>query len=648
MKRIQKLPDHLVNQIAAGEVVERPASALKEMMENSLDAGASKVTVDLAQGGIKLIRVTDNGNGITADDLPLALDRHATSKIASLDDLESVATLGFRGEGLASVASVSRLTLTSRPHDAEHAHQIIAIDGTLHPVEPAAHPAGTSVEVVDLYFNTPARRKFLKSDNTEYAHCAATFERIALAHPQVEFTLRHNGKVIWRLPQQSVAERVGALLGKDFVEAALPLDTQAAGLGLTGFVASPTYSKANRDAQYFFVNGRFVRDKTAQHALRQAYRDVLHHERHPAYALFFTLDPAGVDVNVHPTKIEVRFRESQAVHQFLFHSVHRALAATTAGASPAVQLPGQTAGNTQLAPAAPQAAPAGIIPTASTAVPQQAGLFPPRSAANVGRTPSAQPFRYEQQRMPLEVAREAIGIYDKQFAGLREQERSQPSAVTLPQAPVAASTTQAASPALPEASDGIPPLGFALAQLHGVYILSQCEDGLIVVDMHAAHERIVYERLKTALETDAIPMQPLLLPVSFAADRFEVATVEEYGDAMKKLGVELAVLSPTQVAVRGMPVWLKEGNAVELARAVLKDVREHGLTQVMTERRNELLATMACHGAVRANRQLTLPEMNALLRDMEATERSGQCNHGRPTWSRLGMRDLDALFMRGQ
>lgn len=648
MKRIQKLPDHLVNQIAAGEVVERPASALKEMMENSLDAGASKVTVDLAQGGIKLIRVTDNGNGITADDLPLALDRHATSKIASLDDLESVATLGFRGEGLASVASVSRLTLTSRPHDAEHAHQIIAIDGTLHPVEPAAHPAGTSVEVVDLYFNTPARRKFLKSDNTEYAHCAATFERIALAHPQVEFTLRHNGKVIWRLPQQSVAERVGALLGKDFVEAALPLDTQAAGLGLTGFVASPTYSKANRDAQYFFVNGRFVRDKTAQHALRQAYRDVLHHERHPAYALFFTLDPAGVDVNVHPTKIEVRFRESQAVHQFLFHSVHRALAATTAGASPAVQLPGQTAGDTPLAPAASPAAPAGIAPTASTAAPQQAGLFPPRSTANVGRTPPAQPFRYEQQRMPLEVAREAIGLYDKQFAGLREQERSQPPAITLPQAPVAASPAQAASPALPEASDGIPPLGFALAQLHGVYILSQCEDGLIVVDMHAAHERIVYERLKTALEADAIPMQPLLLPVSFAADRFEVATVEEYGDAMKKLGVELAVLSPTQVAVRGMPVWLKEGNAVELARAVLKDVREHGLTQVMTERRNELLATMACHGAVRANRQLTLPEMNALLRDMEATERSGQCNHGRPTWSRLGMRDLDALFMRGQ
>ena len=637
MKRIQKLPDHLVNQIAAGEVVERPASALKEMLENSLDAGASKITVDLAQGGIKLIRVTDNGNGIAADDLPLALDRHATSKIASLDDLESVSTLGFRGEGLASVASVSRLTLTSRPHDAEHAHQIIAIDGTLHPVEPAAHPAGTSVEVVDLYFNTPARRKFLKSDNTEYAHCAATFERIALAHPQVEFTLRHNGKVVWRLPQQTVAERVGALLGKDFVEAALPLDTQAAGLGLTGFVASPTYSKASRDAQYFFVNGRFVRDKTAQHALRQAYRDVLHHERHPAYALFFTLDPAGVDVNVHPTKIEVRFRESQAIHQFLFHSVHRALASTTAGASPAVQLHEQPVAE----PGATATTAAAFAPPHHT--PQQASLLPARPSANVGRTPLPQTYRYEQQSIPLHVAREAIGVYDKQFAGLRDEERQQP-AISQALAPTAASPTVM----LPAASEGIPPLGFALAQLHGVYILSQCEDGLIVVDMHAAHERIVYERLKTALEADAIPMQPLLLPVSFAADRFEVATVEEHAEDMQRLGVELAVLSPTQIAVRGMPVWLKEGNAVELARAVLKDVREHGLTQVMTERRNELLATMACHGAVRANRQLTLPEMNALLRDMEATERSGQCNHGRPTWSRLGMRDLDALFMRGQ
>ena len=642
MKRIQKLPDHLVNQIAAGEVVERPASALKEILENSLDAGADRISVDLAQGGIKLIRVSDNGGGIAAADLPLALDRHATSKIGSLDDLENVATLGFRGEGLASVASVSRLTLTSRPHDAEHAHQIVAIDGTLHPVEPAAHAPGTSVEIVDLYFNTPARRKFLKSENTEYAHCEATFERIALAHPQVEFILRHNGKVVWRLPQQSLAERVGALLGKDFVEASLPIDTGAAGLTLSGFVASPTYSKASRDAQYFYVNGRFVRDKIAQHALRQAYRDVLHHDRHPAYALFFTLDPANVDVNVHPTKIEVRFRESQGIHQFLFHSVHKALASTTAGASPAVTLDdGQPAGNdaTVAANVGRNEDTLAAFGTAAAAV---------READSPPRMPFQQP-RYEQQAMPLHVAREAIGGYQRQFAGLREEERSltpagNPTAGSTLATPLAAANLAA----LPDASDGIPPLGFALAQLHGVYILSQCEDGLIVVDMHAAHERIVYERLKNALEEDTIPMQPLLLPVSFAADRFEVATAHEHGEAMQRLGIELAPLSPTQIAVRGVPVWLQDGNPVELARAVLKDVREIGLSQVLTERRNELLATMACHGAVRANRQLTLTEMNALLRDMEATERSGQCNHGRPTWSRLSMRDLDNLFMRGR
>ncbi|BBF86022.1 DNA mismatch repair protein MutL [Aquitalea magnusonii] len=632
MKRIHKLPDHLVNQIAAGEVVERPASALKEMLENSLDAGASKITVDLAQGGIKLIRVTDNGGGIAADDLPLALDRHATSKIASLDDLEQVGTLGFRGEGLASVASVSRLTLTSRPADSAHAHQIIAIDGALHPVEPAAHAPGTSVEVVDLYFNTPARRKFLKSENTEYAHCEATFERIALAHPQVEFMLRHNGKVIWRLPAQDMQARVGALLGKDFIAEAITVETAAGSMTLSGFVGSPTYSKASRDAQYFYVNGRFVRDKTAQHALRQAYRDVLHHERHPVYALFLSMDPAGVDVNVHPTKIEVRFRESQAIHQFLFHSINKALAATSAGSSSPV--PAQ-----------------GDINTSANVSEPQAALFPPRSpapASGGGNHTPARPFSYQQQSMPLHVAREAIGTYDKMFGGLREEESRLAQEAAVPASPLPAMLSPSQLQALPQASEGIPPLGFALAQLHGVYILSQCEDGLIVVDMHAAHERIVYERLKTALEADTIPMQPLLLPVSFAADRMEVATVHEHGEQMKQLGVELAPLSPTQIAVRGVPVWLQDGNPVDLARAVLKDVREFGLSQVLTERRNELLATMACHGAVRANRQLTLTEMNALLRDMENTERSNQCNHGRPTWSRLSMKDLDNLFMRGR
>jgi DNA mismatch repair protein MutL len=528
MKRIHKLPDHLVNQIAAGEVVERPASALKEMLENSLDAGASKITVDLAQGGIKLIRVTDNGGGIAADDLPLALDRHATSKIASLDDLEQVGTLGFRGEGLASVASVSRLTLTSRPRRA-HAHQIIAIDGALHPVEPAAHAPGTSVEVVDLYFNTPARRKFLKSENTEYAHCEATFERIALAHPQVEFMLRHNGKVIWRLPAQDMQARAAALLGKDFIAEAITVETAAGSMTLSGFVGSPTYSKASRDAQYFYVNGRFVRDKTAQHALRQAYRDVLHHDRHPVYALFLSMDPAGVDVNVHPTKIEVRFRESQAIHQFLFHSINKALAATTAGSSSPV--PAQ-----------------GDINTSANVSEPQATLFPPRSPAPASggssHTP-ARPFSYQQQSIPCMWRARPLALTTRCFPACAKKKavcRQHPQ-----QQPPARHAVAKQLQALPQASEGIPPLGFALAQLHGVYILSQCEDGLIVVDMHAAHERIVYERLKTALEADTIPMQPLLLPVSFAADRMEVATVHEHGEQMKQLGVELAPLSPPRL-----------------------------------------------------------------------------------------------------
>ncbi|MDF0604089.1 DNA mismatch repair endonuclease MutL [Neisseriaceae bacterium TC5R-5] len=634
MRSIQRLPDHLINQIAAGEVVERPASALKEILENSLDAGASKINVDLAQGGIKLIRVSDNGSGIPAEELALALDRHATSKIHSLDELEKVATLGFRGEGLASIASVSRLTLISRPQDSALAHQIIAIDGGLHPVEPAAHAPGTTVEVVDIYFNTPARRKFLKSDNTEYAHCEATFERIALAYPEVEFLLRNNGKVIWRLPAQSLTERIGAMLGKEFIAAAIPIESSAGPLRLSGFIASPTYSKASRDAQYFYVNSRFVRDKTALHALRQAYRDVLHQDRHPAYALFLQLEPSGVDVNVHPSKVEVRFRESQAIHQFLFHSVQKALATTTAGHAPAVTLD------------IPSANPAQDLATE----PNNTHPTPPRQEpTTTQQRSSARPsFSYQQQTIPLHVAKEAVGTYDKMFTGVRDQERerSEAEASSLTRNHTNISTIGFPDPKPDE--NNIPTLGFALAQLHGVYILSQCQDGLILVDMHAAHERIVYERLKTAMETDNIPTQPLLLPISFAADRMEVATAHEHGEQMQKLGLDLAPLSPTQIAIRGVPVWLKEGNAVELARAVLKEVREFGLSQVLTERRNGLLATMACHGAVRANRQLTLVEMNALLRDMEATERSGQCNHGRPTWTRLSIRELDKLFMRGQ
>ena len=634
--RIQRLPDHLVNQIAAGEVVERPAAALKELLENSIDAGASRVTVDLAEGGIRLIRVNDNGGGIAADDLALALDRHATSKIRSLDDLEHVGTLGFRGEGLASIAAISRLTLTSRPPGAEMAWQVLAQDGALHPPEPAAHAEGTTVEVADVYFNTPARRKFLKSPNTEYAHCEAAFERIALAHPEVEMTLRHNGKVSWRLARHTLAERVGQLLGNDFAAGALSVDAQAAGLTLSGFAGSPTLGKSSRDAQYFFVNGRFVRDKLVNHAVRQAYHDVLHHDRHPSYALFLTLDPAAVDVNVHPTKVEVRFREAQAVHQFIFHAVNKALAASKAGAdSPAEG-----------------AADALDAPAASGARAPLLGSFEPPPRRPAGSSGSGGGLRYDsaprQSRLPLSVAEHGggSGFYASLFAGVREAEQ-------------AASTPERHTPSQPDAppsaaslptrrDDALPPLGFALAQLHGVYILAQNADGLVVVDMHAAHERIVYERLKTQFDAQAIVQQPLLLPVAFAADRLETAAAHDHAEALAALGLELAVLGPGQLAVRAAPALLKDADPVPLARAMLQELREHGGSQALTEHRNALLATMACHGAVRANRSLTLPEMNALLRDMEATERSGQCNHGRPTWRALSMKELDGLFMRGQ
>ncbi len=618
MPHIHRLPDHLVNQIAAGEVVERPASALKELLENSLDAGASKISVDLASGGIQLIRVVDDGSGIAQDELALALDRHATSKIASLDDLESVATLGFRGEGLASIAAVSRLTLASRRAGADMAWQVGALDGRLLEPEPTALAAGTTVEVADLYFNTPARRKFLKSEATEYAHCESVFERIALAHPQVEFTLRHNGKVAWRLPQEDLGSRVARLLGRDFVDAALSVDEDSGPLRLAGFVASPTLSKASRDAQYCFVNGRFVRDKLLAHAIRQAYRDVLHHERHPCYALFLTVPPESVDVNVHPTKIEVRFRESQAVHRFVFHTVNRALADTRAGIQ------------------AEAAAATGPATATDSLVPTQ----PPG-------------YRFETATLDLKVsdAGNGLDLYRTLFGGLREQE--QPAPGLAPQAPPAFSpatgsaSTGSAAP-LPADDNGLPPLGFALGQLHGVYVLAQNAHGLIVVDMHAAHERIVYERLKRAFDRDALPAQPLLIPVTFAADRFEAAASNDHAEVLQRLGFELTALGPSQIAVRAVPAMLADADPVQLARAVLAEVRELGASQAVTARRDEMLATMACHGSVRANRMLTLTEMNALLRDMEATERSGQCNHGRPTWRQLTMKELDGLFMRGQ
>lgn len=585
MSSIRVLPDHLVNQIAAGEVVERPASAIKELLENSVDSGATDIAVSLLQGGVKLLKVSDNGAGIARDELPLALTRHATSKIASLEELERVASLGFRGEALASIASVSRLALSSRRTGVGQGWRVEAEGGALSPAEPAAHPQGTSVEARDLYFNTPARRKFLKTEGTEFGHCEEAFKRIALSRPDIAFALHHNDRPMWRLPRaaEKPEARIAALLGEEFASAAVAVDEQAAGLRLWGMAARPAYSRGARDAQYFYVNGRFVRDKLLAHAIREAYRDILHLERHPAFVLFLEMDPAGVDVNVHPTKIEVRFRESQAIHRFVFHALNKALARTL---RPAEEAP-------------------------VTAPPVRAPM----------------PSYPRQETMPLGVAQRS-GLYQTLFGQLAKPE-AEPAAVET---------------AEPE----MPPLGFALGQLHGIYILAQSQEGLVVVDMHAAHERVVYEKLKAAFDSRELASQALLIPVSFPADRLEVAAAEEHAEALRGLGLEIAVLSPVSLAVRAVPAMLKDGDVVTLAREVLKELRKLGGSRLVEAKRNELLATMACHGSVRARRQLTLPEMNALLRDMEATERAGQCNHGRPSWFRISLEELDTMFMRGQ
>lgn len=591
MPHIHLLPDLLISQIAAGEVVERPASVLKELLENSLDAGSTAIQVQLEEGGVKLIRVADDGCGIAKDELALALTRHATSKINSLDDLEQVGTLGFRGEALASVASVARLSLTSRERGAAHAWKLRAEPGAQ--PEPAALMAGTVVEMRDLYYNTPARRKFLKAEGTEFAHCADAVKRIALTRPDVAFSLSHNGRNVLQLPVADARRRIADILGTEFVDASRPVDVQAGQIALTGFAIDPT--RAGKDGQYVFVNGRFVRDKVLSHALREAYQDMLHGSRQPAVCLFLSIDPGQVDVNVHPAKTEVRFRDSRGVHQFVYHAVNKALAVTIAS------------------PAATEAAAEPFRPApAYSSRPAPASYHPPPRQASLG------------------VAEPAAAY----FAFAR-------AAQTAP-----VQMTPAAMPA-PE-PDAPPPLGYALAQLHGIYILAQNARGMVLVDMHAAHERILYEKLKTAFDARQVATQALLIPAVFSADALEVAAVEEHADALSELGFEIAPLGPNQLGVRAVPALLQGGDPVTLARSLIAELREHGITRMATARRNELLATMACHGAVRARRQLTVPEMNALLRQMEETERAGQCNHGRPTWTELPLPELDKLFLRGQ
>ncbi|MDY7576180.1 DNA mismatch repair endonuclease MutL [Actimicrobium sp. CCI2.3] len=610
-RSIAALPDQLISQIAAGEVVERPSAVVKELLENALDAGATQITIRLEQGGIKRIAITDNGRGIPADEIPLALARHATSKITSLSDLENVATLGFRGEALASIASIAQLTLTTRTASAAHAWEM---SGSQPAPVPSSGAPGTTIDVQDLYYNTPARRKFLKSDQTEYGHCAEVVRRIALSRPDVAFSLTHNGKTVDHWTLTDMDRRSAHILGSDFSAARLPLDEAAGPLRLHGYAGLPTASRGRADAQYFYVNGRFVRDKLLTHAVRSAYQDVLHGDRYPSYVLALDLDPALVDVNVHPSKIEVRFRDSRAVHQFVFHAVTRALSQTSATAD-------------------------GSVPA-----PQAAGAMPWQSRSQQAPPAYAQPYTrqgsFSQQPEPG-VAQNSTR-YGALFGDSNEPFEQVAVAGWQP-APVTSGTPSSMSGGTVEF-----PLGFALAQLQGIYILAQNLSGLVLVDMHAAHERILYEQFKTALDTDAVVVQPLLIPVTFHADAVEVGTTAENQATLAALGFDIAALSPTTLAVRAIPALLKNADAQSLARDVLRDVREFGGSRVLLERRNELLGTLACHTAVRANRILTLPEMNALLRQMEATERADQCNHGRPTWVQMALSDLDRLFQRGQ
>jgi len=611
-RTIQRLATRLANQIAAGEVVERPASVIKEALENSLDAGATRIEVDLEGGGVQLMRVRDDGTGIPEQDLPLALARHATSKISSIDDLEAVGTLGFRGEALASIASVSRLSLTSNADGTGSSGTTATTEGRDMTVTlaPAPHPRGTTLEIRDLFYNTPARRKFLRTEKTELGHIEEVFKRQALARTEVAFSLRHNGGVLHNLAPATDAvsreRRVAQVCGTAFMEQAVALSRESGPIALHGWVGLPTFSRSQADLQYFFVNGRVIRDKLVTHAIKQAYRDVLFHGRHPAYVLFLEVDPRVVDVNVHPTKHEVRFREGREVHSFIFSTLNRCLADLRPGDGPATADPaGVEAAATGWAAAPGQ----GGIPLG---VPHAGGggYGPPMNQANLGAL-----ARLYGASTPQ--------VADRGSAGAAPAVESEPEAE-------------------------IPPLGFALAQLQGVYILSENAQGLVLVDMHAAHERITYERLKRLRSDTGIKTQPLLVPQTVAVSAQEVAVAMDMADNLRALGLLVEPAGEEQLVVRELPIALIDTPVEALVRGVLADMQAYGSSDRVRAHEDELLSTMACHGSVRANRRLTLPEMNALLRDMEITERSGQCNHGRPTWVQLGMADLDRLFLRGR
>ena len=638
MSRIAALPDHLVNQIAAGEVVERPANALKEIVENSIDAGATAIDVELAGGGIRLIRVSDNGSGIHSDDIELALHRHATSKIKTLNDLEHVASMGFRGEGLASIASVSRLTLTSRQDGSAHATQVKAEDGKLSSPTAAAHPVGTTIEAAELFFNTPARRKFLKSENTEYAHCATMLERLALAHPETAFSLKRDGKPVFKYPPQSLEERAAAILGSDFQTASLPVEGGGGGMRLYGLIAKPTFAKGKTGQQYCFVNRRFVRDKVMLHAVKQAYRDVLHQALAPAFVLFLELPPEAVDVNVHPTKTEIRFRDSQAVHQLVFHTLDKALAGTRADRTESVGNAGEVLHQMMgLAEERPSENHGGSHAPFSDGL--QAGKTAPVSYS-AARVP-------QQRSLSLNESRRAIDTYAELYR--RDDELAQLEHERFGGAIAQTAVSDGRDEAHGGGGGNAYPLGFAIAQLLGIYILAQAEDSLLLVDMHAAAERVNYEKMKRQRgEQGRLNSQSLLIPVTFAAGHGEMAALADFGDELRRFGLDLSPIGENRIAVRAVPQMLGKSDVEQLARDMLREFAEVGASQAVEARENRILATMSCHGSIRAGRKLTLPEMNALLRDMEQTPRSNQCNHGRPTWVKLTLKELDALFLRGQ
>ncbi|MFV2029970.1 DNA mismatch repair endonuclease MutL [Neisseria sp. S1] len=651
MNRIAALPDHLVNQIAAGEVVERPANAVKEIVENSIDAGATEINVELSGGGIKLIRITDNGKGIHPDDIELALSRHATSKIQSLSDLERVASMGFRGEGLASIASVSRLTLTSRQADNSHGRRISAVDGKLHQGGAAAHPVGTTVEVGELFFNTPARRKFLKSENTEYAHCATMLERLALANPHIGFSLKREGKTVFQYPPQSLGERVAAIVGTDFQTASLEIDSGSGPLRLTGFIAKPTFAKGKTDKQFCFVNRRFVRDKVMLHAVKQAYRDVLHNALTPAFVLFLELPPETVDVNVHPTKTEIRFRGSQAVHQLVFHTLNKALAETRADQTESVSNVGSILHN--IAVGKNSATPTSSFSDGMNPLPaEKSTTFKNTNikSAPASYTPAARPT--QQRSLSLRESQAALNTYAELYRDHKSVSHNDTELHPIESAYFGGKTNGITTPSTGEnqtTDTETPPLGFAIAQLLGIYILAQAEESLLLIDMHAAAERVNYEKMKARRnEQGSLPSQSLLIPVTFTASHEEIAALADHGEILREYGLELSDMGGNTIAVRAVPQMLGKSDVAALARDMLHEVAHTGSAQTIEARENQMLATMACHGSVRAGRQLTLPEMNALLRDMERTPRSNQCNHGRPTWVKLSLKDLDSLFLRGQ